>query len=42
MIKRKHIDHSELMQLGKILLLLIKRPQGLLKREMDTPCSRDC
>jgi hypothetical protein len=27
MIERKHIDHSELLELGKILLLLIKRQQ---------------
>jgi hypothetical protein len=27
MIKRKHIDHAELFELGKMLLLLIKREQ---------------
>jgi hypothetical protein len=27
MIERKHIDHSELLELGKMLLLLIKRQQ---------------
>jgi hypothetical protein len=27
MIKRKHIDHGELLELGKMLLLLIKRQQ---------------
>jgi hypothetical protein len=27
MIKRKHIDHADLVQLGKMLLLLIERPQ---------------
>jgi hypothetical protein len=26
-IKRKHIDHAELLELGKMLLLLIKRQQ---------------
>jgi hypothetical protein len=41
-IEVKRIDHAELMQLGKILLLLVKRPQGLPMTEMDTPCSRDC
>jgi hypothetical protein len=27
MIKRKHIDHAELLELGKMLLLLVKRQQ---------------
>jgi hypothetical protein len=27
MIKRKHIDHAKLLELGKMLLLLIKRQQ---------------
>lgn len=27
MIKRKHIDHAELLELGKLLLLLVKRQQ---------------
>jgi hypothetical protein len=27
MIKRKHIEHAELLELGKLLLLLIKRQQ---------------
>jgi hypothetical protein len=27
MIKRKHIDHAELLELGKMLLLLAKRQQ---------------
>jgi hypothetical protein len=27
MIKRKHIDHAELLELGKMVLLLIKRQQ---------------
>jgi hypothetical protein len=27
MIKRKHIDHTELLDLGKMILLLIKRQQ---------------
>ena len=27
MIERKHIDHAELLELGKMLLLLIKRQQ---------------
>jgi hypothetical protein len=27
MIRRKHIDHAELLELGKIVLLLIKRQQ---------------
>ena len=27
MIKRKHIDHAELLELGKLLLLLAKRQQ---------------
>jgi hypothetical protein len=31
MIKRKHIDHAELLELGKMLLLLVKRQQIALK-----------
>ncbi len=27
MIRRKHIDHTELLELGKMILLLIKRQQ---------------
>ena len=27
MIQRKHIDHAELLELGKMLLLLVKRQQ---------------
>jgi hypothetical protein len=27
MIKRKHIDHGELLEFGKMLLLLVKRQQ---------------
>jgi hypothetical protein len=27
MINRKHIDHAELLDLGKMLLLLVKRQQ---------------
>jgi hypothetical protein len=27
MIKRKHIDHAELLEFGKLLLLLVKRQQ---------------
>jgi hypothetical protein len=27
MIRRKHIDHTELLELGKMVLLLIKRQQ---------------
>jgi hypothetical protein len=27
MIKRKHLDHAELLDLGKMVLLLIKRQQ---------------
>jgi hypothetical protein len=27
MIKRKHIDHAELLELSKMLLLLVKRQQ---------------
>jgi hypothetical protein len=27
MINRKHIDHAELLELGKMLLLLVKRQQ---------------
>jgi hypothetical protein len=27
MINRKHIDHAELLELGKLLLLLMKRQQ---------------
>jgi hypothetical protein len=27
MIKRKHIDHAELLELGKLVLLLVKRQQ---------------
>jgi hypothetical protein len=27
MIKQTHIDHAELLELGKVLLLLIKRQQ---------------
>ena len=39
MIKRKHIDHAELLELGKMLLLLVKRQQiGLnLSSERDQP-----
>jgi hypothetical protein len=31
MINRKHIDHAELLELGKMLLLLVKRQQIQLK-----------
>jgi hypothetical protein len=27
MIKRRHIDHAELLEFGKLLLLLVKRQQ---------------
>ena len=31
MISRKHIDHAELLQFGKLLLLLMQRQQIKLK-----------
>jgi hypothetical protein len=39
MIKRKHIDHAELLELGKMLLLLVKRQQIELNlsSERDRP-----
>jgi hypothetical protein len=35
MINRKHIDHAELLELGKLLLLLTKRQQIELNLSTD-------
>jgi hypothetical protein len=35
MINRKHIDHAELLELGKMLLLLVKRQQIALNVSSD-------
>ncbi len=35
MIRRKHIDHAELLELGKLLLLLVKRQQIELSFSSD-------
>ena len=31
MIERSHIDHAQLLQLGKVLLLLVEREELLVK-----------
>ena len=36
MIQRKHIDHAELLELGKMLLLLVKRQQ--IELEFSSEC----
>jgi hypothetical protein len=38
MINRKHIDHAELLELGKLLLLLVKRQQ--IERDASTEVSQ--
>jgi hypothetical protein len=38
MIQRKHIDHAELLDLGKMLLLLVKRQQ--IELQFSSECKQ--
>jgi hypothetical protein len=38
MIQRKHIDHAELLELGKMLLLLVKRQQ--IELDFSSECNK--
>ncbi len=38
MIQRKHIDHAELLELGKMLLLLVKRQQ--IEQDFSSECNK--
>jgi hypothetical protein len=38
MIQRKHIDHAELLELGKMLLLLVKRQQ--IEQDFSRECNK--
>jgi hypothetical protein len=41
MIKEKHIDHAELMQLGKMLLLLTERQRDTMDSSLVTEVSKN-